>query len=182
MNIYDQKKYMLVIKRDNKDYLHLEWNKTKYYNGENLNTLEGIDKFTSTLSAYELIDDVISKSLVSDSEKYRSFAIIFNEKGKTRELKEGVVFAGLSDVLIPDNIITFLTVNIDNKEFINTVTTLIKGKDQHSEEFKYILKNIDIFVKKGPKAVKVALDKFKELPYEERRSLSIQLNNRYIER
>ena len=182
MNNYEQRKYMLVIKRDNKDYLPLEWNKTKYYKGENLYNLKDIDKFTSSISDLDLVEDIIDRNLVSTEEKFKTFAIIFNEKGKTRELKEGVVFEDTADVLNPDNIIAFISVNINNKEFINNISTLIKGEDKASQEFKYILKNIDIFKEKGANAIKIALNKLKKMPYEDIRSLSLQINNRYINR
>jgi len=48
--------YCLVIKRKNNDFFPVEWNLTKFYEGENLYTLDGIDKFTTKITRKELIE------------------------------------------------------------------------------------------------------------------------------
>lgn len=180
MNNIEDKTYMLVIKRDNKDYLPLEWNLFNNYNKENLNTLEGIDIFTTKTTKIDLLKEAISKNILSLDEKFRDFAIIYNEKGKTRELKEGPIFKEDKDVLNPNNIITFISVNIDNKEFINTIITLLKDNKKEIEEFKYILKNINTFASRGNNAIVAALSTYNNLSYYDKRYLSIQIYNRYI--
>jgi hypothetical protein len=66
----ENRKYLLVIKRNNKDYLPLEWNLTSYYGGENLHTIEGIDQFTSKMTQGELIADIINNNIVSGKERF----------------------------------------------------------------------------------------------------------------
>ena len=46
----DNRRYLLVIKRKNNDFLPIEWNLTRFYAGEDLNTLEGIDSFTRKIN------------------------------------------------------------------------------------------------------------------------------------
>ena len=58
----EHRTYCLVIKRKNNDYLPVEWNLTKFYQGENLYTLEGIDKFTSKITRKELVTEFFSNS------------------------------------------------------------------------------------------------------------------------
>ena len=40
-------------------------------------------------------------------------------------------------------------------------------------------KNIDIFAAKSKNAIKAALDKYKELPYKEKRSISVEIFKKY---
>ncbi|MGN1338058.1 MAG: hypothetical protein ACI4WW_06255 [Candidatus Coprovivens sp.] len=174
--------YMLVIKRDNRDYLPLEWNLVKNYDNENLNTLEGIDNYTKKINEAALLLEFIDKNILSPNEKYKGFAIIFNEKGKTRELKDGPIFITESSCLDTKNIIGFLNANINNKEFYNVVYTLLKGDSKEINEFKYVIKNIEIFKEKGKNAVLAALSKYNNLNYEDRRHLALELYKRYIKR
>jgi len=60
----EDKKFLLTIKRNNNDYLPLEWHLTSFYQGEDLTTLKGIDKFTTKITRAELINEILEENMV----------------------------------------------------------------------------------------------------------------------
>lgn len=178
----NETKYLLAMKRDNKDYLPIELNLTKFYNGEDINKLSGIDELTSKFDEIDLIEELLSQNIVTLDDKYRSFVIIFSEKGRFRELKESPCFKS-NYYLFDENIITtFILENIDNKSILNNIINLCETKFKAKEtlEFSFILKNINHFVDKGENAVKIALNHYYEIPYEEKRKLSYYISTKII--
>ena len=151
----NETKYMLAIKRDNKDYLPIELKLTKFYNGEDLTNIKGIDELTSKINELELIEELLLQNLVTLDDKYRSFVIIFVEKGRFRELKESPCFK-TNSYLFDENIIT---------DYI---------------QFAFILKNIEHFIEKGENAIRIALNHYYEIPYEEKRKLSYYISTKII--
>lgn len=174
----ETRRYLLVIKRGNHDYLPLEWNLTSFYNGENLYTLEGIDSFTRKMTRVDLVNDVLNKNMVQPEERYRGFAIIFYENGKNREVKEGTMF--LEDIHIFDDeeFINFILEHINDKKFLSLIYNMcdIKSDDSKLGEFKFALKNIDLFKLKGLHGVLAALSLFKEIGYETRRKILFRVS------
>ena len=71
-----QRIYCLVIKRKNNDFLPVDWNLTKFYQGENMYTFDGIDKFTAKTTRKDLINEILDKNLVSPDEQFECFSII----------------------------------------------------------------------------------------------------------
>ena len=178
----DKRTYMLAIKRDNNDYLPLEWQYTKIYEKEDLHTLEGIDHYTSLYYEDELLEEALESHIVDKREKYRGISIIYNEKGKYRELKEGVIYYDEEFCLNYEFICDFLELNISNKAMINTISNILGGFREPSQEliqFIFILRNINLFIEKGPNGIKAALSKFLEIPYEEQRKASLIINRKF---
>lgn len=169
--------YCLVLKRKNNDYLPIEWNLLKFYNGENLYTLEGIDTFTSRITRKELIEELLNNNLVSPTDPFADFSIIFKSKGKTRELKEGSIFREDNAVLSEEQLIDFLVSIQDNKQLVNEVYNICHFKEESEKvkEFKFILKNIGIFKLKGENGVKGALSIFKSISYENKRTIILRI-------
>lgn len=169
--------YCLVLKRKNNDYLPIEWNLLKFYNGENLYTLEGIDEFTSKITRKELIEELLNNNLVSPTDPFSGFAIIFKSKNKTRELKEGSIFREDNAVLSEEELINFLVMIQDNKQLINEVYNICHFKEESEKvkEFKFVLKNIGIFKLKGENGVKGALSIFKSISYENKRTIILRI-------
>ncbi len=177
------RKYLLAIKRDNNDYLPLEWFRSRFYNGESFNSLEGIDSFTSHLTQQELLDDGLDLGLYDLEDKFMNFSIIFHENGKWRELKEGCIFEGLpqlDDEGFVDTIMAFAS----NKEVINNITNLFnKGfNSEASKQLFMILKNICTFLESGEDYLRNALEVFKSMPYEERRKLRLSTSSMLVNR
>lgn len=172
----EEKKYLLVIKRNNNDYLPLEWHFTSYYNDENLSTLEGIDKFTSQLTRIDLLAEVLNLNMIDGNEKFIDFSIIYYEKGKTREVKEGTIFLEDEIDLNPDHFAKCLADNNENKNLLNQVYNACHSKKEEValSEFKFILKNINYFINEGPKAVYAALSLFAKISYKERRNIILK--------
>lgn len=175
------KNYLLTIKRDNNDYLPLEWHLTEPYEGENLLSLEGIDSFTSKLSRVELLSEVLKANMIGPTEKYHSFAIIYFEKGKNRELKEGTIFKE-DNIPTENEIILFILENIQNKAVLNDLYNAcnIKIQEQKLEEFKFILKNISLFQAKGNNAVIAAISTFSDLSYETKRIIIMRIAKKVL--
>lgn len=178
------KTYCLVIKRKNNDFLPIEWNLTKFYNGENLYTLDGIDAFTAKVTRKELIEELLIKNLVSPTDQFQSFSIIYKTKKGARELKEGAIFQEDNAVLSENDLIEFLFVNQDNKQLYNEVYNICHFKDEDGavKEFKFVLKQIDLFKIKGDNGVKAALSMFKKISYDKKRTIILRIVDTIIPR
>lgn len=178
----EAKTYLLVIKRNNNDFLPIEWHYCDLYKGENLYTLEGIDSFTRRITSTELVLSIAKANLVDPKEKFQKFAIIYKVKNKTRELKEGAIFKEHDIIYSEDELIKFIIKNKDNKELINKIFNLINFKDAEEKikEFKFVLKNLDLFAAKGPNGLKVALSTFKNISYEKKRTIILKITDNII--
>lgn len=177
-----EKTYLLVIKRGKNDYLSVEWNLLKSYAGENIYTLEGIDNFTRKMYTEELIAEVLKENIVSPEERFQSFSIIYRQNGKTHEIKEGTIFKENTNILSEDGLIGFIIENIDNKQLLNEIYNLLnfKDKEEKLEEFKFILKNIDLFKNKSQNAVLAALSQFKFITYEKKRNIIMRTSEKVV--
>lgn len=178
----EAKTYLLVIKRNNNDFLPIEWQYCDLYKGENLYTLEGIDSFTRRITSTELVLSIAKANLVDPKEKFQKFAIIYKVKNKTRELKEGAIFKEHDIIYSEDELIKFIIKNKDNKELINKIFNLINFKDAEEKikEFKFVLKNLDLFAAKGPNGLKAALSTFKNISYEKKRTIILKITDNII--
>ncbi len=174
------RKYLLTIKRGNNDYLPLEWNLTSFYAGENLCTLEGIDEFTRKLTRVDLLSDVLSKNMIDGEEMFMDYAIIYYEKGKNREVKEGTVFLEDINVLSESMFLMFILDNLEDKKMLSLIYNMcdIKSDSKKLYEFKYVLKNINIFKDRGMNGVIGALSLFKDIEYELKRKILVRLSKR----
>ena len=174
--------YMLAIKRDNNDYLPLEWQYTKYYEKENMSTLDGIDHFTSLYFNDELLEEAVDSKLVNPFEKCKGLSIIYKEKGKFRELKEGVIFYNEEFCLNFEFTCDFLEYNSNNRLIINNIANILGSFRNPSNEliqFIFILRNLSLFESKGPNGIKAAISKFLDIPYEEKRKVALIINRKF---
>ncbi len=179
----EEKKYLLTIKRNNNDYLPLEWNLFSFYCGENIYDLEAIDNFTKGLSRIDLIQKAVDENILDIREKFESFAIIYYEKGKYRELKEGPIFKeDIQTLLTEEGFIRYI-INSADKDTINFIYNLCNQKDScpKLEEFKFILKNMPLFAKRGKNAILAAASTFKSIPYEFKRKILVKLSKKIMD-
>lgn len=174
------RKYLLAIKRGHNNYLPLEWNLTKYYNQENLYTLEGIDSFTKKMRRIDLINEILNQNLVDGSDHFRGFSIIYYSNGKNREVKEGPIFQEDINVLDEDEFIFFIMDNINDKKALSFIYNMcsIKSTETKLEEFKFVLKYIDTFKSRGNNGIYGALSLFKDLSYETKRKILLRTSAR----
>ena len=174
--------YLLAIKRGNNDYLPLEWNLTSYYHQENLYSLEGIDSFTRNVTKRDLLNEVIDLNMIGLDERFVDFAIIYPVGNKFNELKEGCIFKDDHDILDENAVISYIIANKNNKDLLNKIINLCSGKtrDQKVDEFKYLIKNLNLFIDANPEETFKALQRFKTVKYENRRSILIKLSKRVI--
>ena len=180
----DNRRYLLVIKRKNNDFLPIEWNLTRFYAGEDLNTLEGIDSFTRKINYKELVKEIVDKNLADPNEEFESFAIIYISKGKTRELKEGTFFKEDNIIFSEDDLIKLIVKNRTNKEFLNHIFNICHFKDQEEKvtEFKFIIKNLDMFETKGTNGIIGALSIFKSISYAKKRTIILRITDTILKK
>lgn len=178
----DTRNYLLVIKRKNNDFLPIEWHLTKFYNGENLNTLEGIDAFTRKITTRELLTELLEKHLADPNEEFDSFAIIYNSKNRTRELKEGTFFKENNIIFSEDDLIKLIIKNRSNKNFLNQIFNICHFKDDEEkvEEFKFIIKNLNLFEAKGENGLIAALSIFKSISYAKKRTIVLRITDKIL--
>lgn len=176
------KRYLLVIKRNNNDFLPVEWNLTEFYQNENLYTLEGIDAFTSRLTQVELLTELVNKKIVDFNEVFMSFSIIYRQNNKTRELKESPIFKDETQILSEDELIDFIIENIEDKVLLNEIFNILnpKDKDEKILQFKFVIKNIDLFKSRGTTGIRAALSILKDISYEKKRSIIIRISKTII--
>ena len=172
--------YMLSAKRGKNDYLPININDLKS-SKENLNTLEEIDKFTSNTNESDLLNEILKKSIIAPDDYFMYFTIIYKEKGRFREIKDGVIYENIKEAINDNIIIELINNNYTDKKLINYITNLLtKNIEQEiNQQLIFILKNIEIFEEKGKNAIKAALSKYSELPYKEKRSISINIIKKY---
>lgn len=176
------RKYMLAIKRGNNNYLPLEWNLLSMYNGEDMFSLEGIDKFTSNTTHLDIINDVLANHLASSNEKYDGFSIIYYENKKIREVREGVIFSSEKHLLDSEYFIDFIISNLGNKNMINNVINIGNSKNASNEliKFLFFLKNVEFYKEKNDKLKALLMSLFNDISYEERRRFSLNIEDRII--
>lgn len=174
-------KYLLVIRSHHNNFIPFEWNLTSKYAKENLTTLEGIDAYTSKYTEIELLEELLELNLISLNDSYAGFAIIYNEKNKTRVLDSGVLFKD-SPLRLEDNtIIDYIYKNHANKSFINDIIMHLKNNDNiNINNFKYILKNLTKFQEKGEKFLYSSITLYSKIPYLNKRNLNYYLYQKYL--
>ena len=161
----ETRNYTLAIRRAHNDYLPLDLRLLKL---PNVSSLQAIDFFTKTLTKEELIIDIIKNNIADSQEYFEDFTIIFKEKGRIRELPEGVCFIDDASYVEPQTIIDFLYENYHDKILINKIYNYLNSKTSPKEasEIKFILNNLDKFASRGDKAVLLVLEKLKGADYE----------------
>ena len=161
----ETRNYTLAIRRAHNDYLPLDLRLLKL---PNVSSLQAIDFFTKTLTREELIIDIIKNNIADSQEYFEDFTIIFKEKGRIRELPEGVCFIDDAPYVEPQTIIDFLYENYHDKILINKIYNYLNSKTSPEEasEIKFILNNLDKFASRGYKAVLIVLEKLKNADYE----------------
>lgn len=170
---------MLAIKRNNNDYLPLEFNLTSEYNDEDLTTLKGIDSYTKKYDELELIYSIIDANIVDPEERFEGFVIIYHEKNKYRELKEGPIFKKDENILNKEYIVRAIVSLLDNKGFLNHLYNLKdKFSDQNTLELIYLLRNTNIMYNLNDDPFKVIASLFNNIPYEEQRVIGYIVYNK----
>ena len=174
-------KYMLVIKNKKRNYAPIDWKSINKKNSS-ISSLKGIDDFTSQYEEEELFNLLIEHHLIEQRNENDEIAIIFKEKDRIREVKEGILFKNNKDLISDETYITNILKNINNKNFINNIYNLCNslGKSEEIKNIKYILKKLDFFKQKGSNGCRAALLEFTKLPYEEKRKIYLQTYIRYL--
>ncbi len=173
----EQKKYALAIKQGNKSYLPLELRLADTYKGEDITTLEGIDKFTLNTDIPTLFTDMINKGIIDKDDKIETLSIIFHEKGNIREIQYGPIFNDYENLVTPEAIKNFIMSNYHNKQIMNKLFNHLNKNagTKEIDELRLILNNIVLFIAKGEKYLEVALNVIYKIDYEVMRSLALYI-------
>lgn len=182
--------FLLAIKRNNNDYVPIDWTLSSLFKNINLsqppsiniNSLESIDTFTKNYTSEYLTDQFFSDNLIDIDLKDKPLVIIFKSKDKYQELEQGVIFEEDKEALDSDFIYTTIMDNLNNKEMLNWIYTHYKGKNKdkkYSARLESLLECIRTF-----KAISIMnqLASINELTYIERRSLSLLLKRKILPR
>ena len=126
-------KYSLALMRGKNNFLPVDWVRlnTEYAHSF-LYSLRDIDQFTSTITKEDLLNDLLSKNLISEKEVACPVVIIFYENEGTRILQEGPCFMEDKDYLDYHTINTYIKDNIYNRQLINKIYNDIKNTTEVS--------------------------------------------------
>ena len=171
-----ERNYYLVIRVGKNSFLPIDWSQTQYFDGENLFSLSGIDKFTSKVLSLDLLKECLRLGFLKEDDLFSSMEILYIENGKNHTIKEGPIFLEDNYIIGEDFLIDYIIRNKDNKELINNIIMQcnIKDTDQRVEEFKLILRSIS---KIPEELLSEYLSIFKELSYEQKRAMCCRISN-----
>ena len=171
-----ERNYYLVIRVGKNSFLPIDWSQTQYFDGENLFSLSGIDKFTSKVLSLDLLKECLRLGFLKEDDLFSSMEILYIENGKNHTIKEGPIFLEDNYIIGEDFLIDYIIRNKDNKELINNIIMQcnIKDTDQRVEEFKLILRSIS---KIPEELLSEYLSIFKELSYEQKRAICCRISN-----
>jgi len=172
-----ERKYYLVIRVGKNSFLPIDWSQTKYYEGENLYSLSGIDHFTSKVLSLDLLKECLRIGLLKEDDLFSSMEILYIENDKNHTIKEGPIFLEDSYIMGEDSLIDYVIANKNNKEEINNIIMQcsIKESNQKLEEFKLILRGIGK-IPEEDEILREYLNVFKELSYEQKRCICKRLS------
>ncbi len=166
------KKYLLAIERRPNDYIPISWNLSLLYNQQDINSLEKIDKLTSSTDETLLKVQFISENLLSEECLDKPLVIIFEENERIRKLESSIVTMDEKEVIEPSYIYNFLLNNIRQRKIMNRIYNKFKDK-KVSDDLKSILKNINNYQGYKNDIFIANLSKLFSLPYEEIRELGL---------
>ena len=166
--------YNLVMKIGNNNYQSFDFNLLSEYNGENLNTLEGIDTFTSKFSSEEELKmSLLEANFINAEDFSKEMKIIFYENGKMREEKYGICYQKL---LASHEIITFIITNINNPQTLNKIYNEFAHR-KNTSTFLNIVLNILKNIKEATNLKDIYYLNF--ISYLEKRDLGLFINKQF---
>ena len=173
-----KRKYYLVIRVGKNSFTPVDWSETSFYEGEDLYSLPGIDKFTSKTFSLDLIKECLKLGILDENDLFSSLEILYIENDKNYTIKEGPIFLEDNYIMGEDFLINYIINNKNNKELINNILMQcnIKETSEELEEFKLILKNIKN-IEEPDEILKEYLSIFKNLSYEQKRAICYRLSN-----
>ena len=174
----DERKYYLTIRRGKNSYLPVDWTETKYYDGENLYSLSGIDRFTSKVLSLDLLKECLRLNLLQENDLFSSLEILYIEHDVNHTVKEGPIFKEDDYILSEDILIEYIIYNRHHKETINNILMQcnIKESDEYLEFFKNTLKTIDNYGE-DISLLRASLNMFKNCSYFVKRAICFRVSN-----
>ena len=167
--------YNLAIKKKKKDYILLDVNKLPGFENENLNTLGGIDSFTSKQFKTDLLDSVIHEGIMKNKKDFVEFVPVYTINGKFREVKEGTIFKEDEIDISYDAFIDLFIKNGEDKTLRNYILKLDFGdmKSLALEKFLDVIADYESIMDSEERIIKKYLSIVKDVPYQEYRILAI---------
>ncbi len=176
----DERKYYLTIRRGKNSFLPIDWSETKYYNGENLYSLSGIDSFTSKVLSLDLLKECLHLHLLEDTDLLSSLDILYIDHDVNHTVKEGPIFMEDDYILSEDLLIECIIANRHNKEIINNILMQcnIKETDEYLDFFKKILRKTDEYGD-DIELLRSNLQVFKKSSYFVKRAVCVRVSNSF---
>ena len=170
-----ERRYYLVIRVGKNSFLPIDWSQTQYYEGENLYSLSGIDKFTSKVLSLDLLKECLRLNFLKQDDLFSSMEILYIENGINHTVKEGPIFLEDNYIIGEDFLINYIIRNKDNKELINNIIMQcnIKETDERVEGFKLVLRSISNIHEED---LREYLSIFKDLTYEQKRAICCRIS------
>ncbi len=188
-------KFALVLKRGKNSYIPIEWTKLSINKVKNPNeySLEDIDKFTTSISLYELLDSILKENFVEPTERMTSLEIIYYDNGNNRVLPEGLCFKEDKDYIDTNFITNYLMANLNDYQLTNTIYIHLnkivnKGNEEFTEDFLKLISSIrysSVIIKsredKKIDALKeVMKDCLNNITYTEKRKLGMYIGKKLL--
>ncbi len=169
--------YMLVMERRPKDYMPFDYDKLSQYENENLNTLEGIDHFTSKFNDEEdLKEKLLQANFIEENEFNSKMKIVFKENNGIRENKYGICYKNEQEFLNYQFVIAFLEYCSTNPQAANRIYNEFIHQKDLSPFFRSVLEVMkNVRNASNPKNIYYA----KYLPYHELRALTLFIINNF---
>lgn len=184
--------YSLSIRRGKNSFSPIEWTKLDMNEDKNANpySLEAIDSFTSKITGFELITEVVNENFFSEDDYISSIEIIYHDNGGTRILPEGPCFKEDSEFLDVNNIADYIIANLTDLQLINKLFNYLnktaKVEDHDYYKFVRLLNYSREIIKEGNKEKLEALNKLIEnylhsLNYSEIRRIGMYISKKLID-
>lgn len=182
----DRVTYHLCIKGNNNQYIPVDWRQTRFYRGEDLNSLKEIDTFTSKSTSLDLLRELLRKDLMAIGDNFNGFEIVAVSPYDTyEEIKEGPIFKEDEHVMSEEELIEYIISIRDDEEAINMFLNEIKDlpyRDELYNSFLHVINTISYCVD-DIELLRERLEVFKYLTYLQKRTICFRISERiYQER
>lgn len=172
--------YQLALRNGKNNYQPMEYQELLNEKEENFNPheLENIDNFTKQYNNQsELKQTLLMANFLENDDLDKELVIIFKEKGKFREVEEGICY---KNSLTTKEIIAFLLKNILNPQILNKIYNKFRNVKNPSS---YFLKLLEVLknVKKAQESDLKNIYGIILLEYIEKRNLGLYISYEFCD-
>ena len=173
--------YHLCIRGNNNQFIPVDWRQTRFYRGEDLTSLKGIDMYTSKSTSLDLLRELLRKDLMVVGDNFRGFEIVTVSDDDTYDVNgEGPIFKEDEHVMSEEELIEYI-ISIREDEaalnaFLNEIKDL-KYPDELYSSFIHVINTISYCVD-DIELLRERLEVFKYLTYLQKRTICFRISER----